>query len=152
MREITFRAWDKFRKRMLYNPHIEFSDGEWDVECVSVDEQMKEAHKEGRHACTSCGIDIEWGDYKRVELMQYTGMNDKDGKAIYEGDIVKYTLESNLGEYVSKRTVAVEFINGAFYPLPVDSECDDAWYSTEITDYEVIGNIYENKDLLSDKK
>lgn len=80
------------------------------------------------------------GDDKCV-LMQYTGLTDKNGKEIYEGDIVKseqWTPEiyrvwfSRGGFCFSNDTTDIEYVNDAKY----------------LEQFEVIGNIYENPELL----
>lgn len=66
-----------------------------------------------------------------IELMQYTGLKDKNGKEIYEGDI--------LNDEVSFRVVRWDYKNAMFI-LPRD-------YDDNVLEMEVIGNIYENPDL-----
>jgi len=82
--------------------------------------------------------------------MQFTGLKDRNGKEIWEGDIVKYKYqdgsdeENNFDEHKSK----IEFVEGQFYPRPHQIECEDYWYSYRLFDFEVIGNIWENPELL----
>jgi uncharacterized phage protein (TIGR01671 family) len=80
-------------------------------------------------------------------LSQYTGLKDKHGKEIYEGDISKYIETRYCDE--QEETAIVTFNEGAFYPLPVDHiEEHDGYYSILRNDYEIIGNIYENPNLI----
>ena len=62
------------------------------------------------------------------DLMQFTGLKDKNGKEIYEGDIVRQDYDNALCE--------VKFISGCFSPFKHDGQ------------FVVIGNIYENPELL----
>lgn len=121
-RPIKFRAWDKEGKRMVRGNcglfmfvgtgtlGWQFADT-WDF---PVDEQF--------------------------ELMQYTGLKDKNGKGIYEGDIVKasYRNTPQVVEWIAK--YAGFSIGGAMPERPVNSD---------FTDWEIIGNIYENPELLN---
>ena len=122
MREIKFRAWDKRGKRMVWGNcglfmfvgtgtlGWQFADT-WDF---PVDEQF--------------------------ELMQYTGLKDKNGKEIYEGDIVAF--RDRKGELRKGFEVKWGAIMGeqGVYGFGFDIA------NTEKV--EIIGNLYENKELL----
>ena len=85
--------------------------------------------------------DIPW-EYPEIELMQFTGLHDKNGKEIYEGDVVKHyngvnpvTWETGLASF------QMSFSNFVLDQeiIPDYSEC------------EVIGNVYEHPELLNEK-
>ena len=77
--------------------------------------------------------------YADAEVMQFTGLRDRRGKEIYEGDIVHHYRRDSDGDDVI-RTVAVHFDAGSF-------RCGD-WQIGAPIDLEVIGNIYEHPELL----
>ena len=113
-REIKFRSWDKILKIMSYNP----------VNAINFNGQF--LLNDGKFH------DINKTDYI---LMQYTGLVDKNGKDIYEGDIVKYDGE----------LTTVIFFNGSFF-----LEKFNFWSSDWVNaDYMIVkGNIYENPELI----
>lgn len=81
-----------------------------------------------------------------VKIMQYTGLTDKNGKEIYEGDIVKDLAvlpEDEERDYIS----VVEFKWGSF--LIYDKE-KEKYNTVAHSTLEVIGNIYENPELLKE--
>lgn len=129
MREIKFRAWDKEFAEMNRVTSINF-----------IDEFNKNKGYEGVVYLEGY---IDAIPLSEIELMQYTGLKDKNGKEIFEGDILLYLRKS-------KRIVSYK--NGAFIRyyenyneyLLYDSFIEDGY----LTDYEVIGNIYENPELL----
>lgn len=121
-REIKFRMKDK--------------QGEWQyVEMVcSIIEALKDPVTPG-------GIDID-----ENTIGQYTGIDDKNGKEIYEGDIVKY--RDSRGQHIEK----VIFDKGCFYAgmhWGSSTRVAPKLINTRIT--EVIGNAYDNPELLGEK-
>ncbi len=132
MREIKFRAWVvDIPGRITYSMgnHMEY-----DVVIVN-----------GKYASVESGWDI-MGTYD-YHLMQYTGLKDKNGKEIYEGDILLNTTikPQKLEVYFDEKSIGT--MGGSFdvRKLPNDKEMTWRW---EIDKIEIIGNIYENPELL----
>lgn len=119
MKDIKFRAWAG--SHMVYR---DLSDREWHL-------------PDGMPVAS-----VERTDNENLKLMQYTGLTDRDGKEIYEGDIVKcfYPNEVKIMEVVfNQNTVSYEFRGEEIYDSLVNA-----------SNFEVIGNIYENKELLDE--
>ena len=118
------------------------------------DKKMCEA--EGVYGYTdesTMGGEVFVTDYKtsfyfpeEVYVMQCTGLKDKNGKLIYEHDIVK-TLYTRPDGVVINRNCVVEFNRCAFW---INYGIGASYLDNDDCIYEVIGNIYENKELLND--
>lgn len=132
-REIKFRAW--FDKDSKDHPRIlKYSYLEYNVE---IDEKGNVLDIEG-------GWDIQ--ARFNIPLMQYVGLEDKNGKEIYEGDIVTSS------DYINGKVIFGD--NYSAYPgsFIVDTKNNQVLFSDYFMDgydIEVIGNIYENIELLS---
>jgi len=134
MREIKFRCWIKKEKRMDNVDFINFAaqfTGKW--ECKPND-LFDVATKRGRLF-----------NLEDVELMQYTGLKDKNGKEIYEGDIL--ALKTHYNDVVFGFVV---FNYGAFCLSSRETYYDDELISNLGVEFEVIGNVFENPGLLEE--
>lgn len=135
MREIKFRAWNSSWKMMI-QPQDIISLGSDGVSNKIADVRFWIKTTDGVHH------DHTWEDDEDVILMQYTGLKDKNGKEIYEGDIVQYKdWKDNYGD----TPVEVDFINGQFSINHHATKEYDEWWS----ECEIIGNRFENPELLA---
>ena len=130
MRDIKFRVWDNERNAMLNSKSVDIDFFEGKIEITSDTIRYDEVYTD---------------EIKDFELMQYTGVKDKNGREIYEGDIITITLDT--GNVI---TGSVGMNNGQWSIKYYDRYYSlvSIWYEMQP---EVIGNIYENSELLERK-
>ena len=83
-------------------------------------------------------------------ICQYTGLTDKNGRKIFEGDIVSAPFTGYAGKTRERKGV-VEFVNGAFSVNWNDSEEYGKNFVGYVNDIEIIGNIFDNPELIGDQ-
>lgn len=133
-----YRAWIKTEKRMFFSDDILAIDYE-NKEIVTQQVYFENGLPDDR--------DIYCYNPDEIELMQSTGLKDKNGKEVFIGDIVKCTRGCPHEVYLEKEYGGT-YIGGmpAIYLKGLLSGY--AWTEDE----EIIGNIYENPELLEDKE
>ncbi|CAG5561265.1 TPA: hypothetical protein VUN51_001223 [Streptococcus pneumoniae] len=137
-----YRAWIKTEKRMFFSDDILAIDYE-NKEIVTQQVYFENGLPDDR--------DIYCYDFDEIELMQSTGLKDKNGKEIFEGDIVRTTRflgrADEIGgfyEYEKEFIGIVKQLEGSWV---IDTGSDAVCLWTEIEENEIIGNIYENKEF-----
>jgi hypothetical protein len=117
VREIKYRAWEKSLKQMIPVDNIDFEKRMINTESA-------------------------WRMFDEIQLMQYTGIKDKNDKEIYEGDVIHCDGYLNLYAVWDEENARFAFL------------CTD-WVVTQgqpirphISSYYIIGNIYENPELI----
>lgn len=135
MREIKFRAWNEKHKRLfiIKQPyHLQLQqDSKGKVSWKIIDYEL------------GCQNISSWDKDSKNILMQYTGLKDKNGKEIYEGDIVKFSFINKHTNNKWDELIRVEYDNGLFSPIG-GYERGTKYYHKGC---EIIGNIYQNKEL-----
>ena len=145
MREIRFKAVMKRHDKTMYVSEsysidssglsylFDFENNRWDrfLEMITTEERFVKLFPDD---------DEYLNGWSHIENIQYTGLTDKNGKEIYENDIVLW--KNSDGEEVKDKVV---FFMGAFRMRNMSFTLYD-YMDSNI--FEVIGNIYENNDLI----
>ena len=129
-----FRVWMKSLKWMC------------DVTNISFDSKLVDiCHQGDTERCTEISVEFD-----EIELMQSTGLKDKNGKEIFEGDIVRQVRTQPTTENETI-TGLVTMLEGAWLIM---NDCEQlaSFLWSETDENEIIGNIYENRELLEDKE
>ena len=139
-----FRAWDSWRKRMSVVDRIYI-----DTEGVRLYDDFGEY----------------WRDFRDVKLMQSTGLKDKNGKEIFERDVLEIQGIKMIVKFGSYKYLETSKNNGHVLGILHDGlgfyvECINAADPDNISPFEpetlknsqIIGNIYENPEFLEEKE
>ena len=132
-REIKFRAWHKENKEM-------FEVGEMDFNFQSIYYSMGNI------------------SFDEFEIMQFTGLKDKNGKEIYEGDIVKYTFDLPGSKFATENGLKVRIDKVFWSEWRSSFAIGNGMANNNLFNYvrngnrvEIIGNIHDNPELIRRK-
>ena len=140
MREIKFRAWDEKYKRMCEVKSFHFGTGKVNVSFRGKD----------------IGLPDRFGGNYNIDanaIMQYIGRKDKNGKEIYEEDIVKGAIiiqvnENDFREIAFKGVV--KYKDGYYYVENKDKRNICPFYYPDFW-IEILGNKFENPELMNEQ-
>ena len=131
-RVIKFRAWDKINKWLDDEFYLGSDGSVYDIPNKTYNTPNTEIER----------ID-------NFILMQFTGLQDKNGKDIYEGDVISIDKNSAIGiDFNLGSVLTVGFFNGCFCGYIKKDNNIDARPMHMLRDIIVIGNIHENPELI----
>jgi uncharacterized phage protein (TIGR01671 family) len=158
MKTIKFRAWIPALKIMLDDITF-YGDGMLGIDLDSFEESLPPKHEliddevynkdfeNGNDICESVmsilpGEDWIWLEKGQFEIMQFTGLKDKNGKEIFEGDILKTWYSRDMsGLDIIKLIIEVEY--------EINEKSGTSGFEIPFLDHcEIIGNIFENPELI----
>jgi uncharacterized phage protein (TIGR01671 family) len=133
VREIKFRAWDKILLEMRYDIRM-LGQGEDGLYLENYWDDKLKAHIVA--------------DHEDFVLMQFTGLLDKNGKEIYEGDIIK--IPDNWSEYGfnAGEKYEIYFAYGGFRCKPKRQKLAKGYWLEDDKTVEIIGNRFETTELI----
>ena len=124
MREIKFRAWDKENEKMMKVSSLHLENKE-----ISVKENGT------------------FRLFRMQDLMQYTGLNDKNGKEIYENDLISCNKHKNIVVFFEDGCFKVKYLRNSTTTITCTLNSFLEKYKCKIS-----GNIYEHPELLEEQK
>lgn len=131
MREFKFRVWD-IEDCKMYTMGSFYQEGNY---MFDSDYPVVEFYRDETPDNKRCNT------RDKVRIMQYTGLKDRDGIEVYEGDILSHTKSGK--EYICK----VVYSNSGFYTHGINFRTINPLATSN---KRVVGNIYENPELLGD--
>ena len=124
MREIKFRAWDKENEKMMKVSSLHLENKE-----ISVKENGT------------------FHLFRMQDLMQYTGVKDKNGKEIYENDLISCNKHKNIVVFFEGGCFKVKYLRNSTTTITCALNSFSEKYKCKIS-----GNIYEHPELLEEQK
>lgn len=142
MRELKFRAFDPDLKAIIYGDDIEENKTQVTSDDPDDDDNYLRRYFTGlSYGKLFVGFYRHNGDWEECKLMQFTGLLDKNGKEIYEGDILSGHGDGDVEIRWGQTEWWCSFQDGE--GIALDEMC--IWFGNNS---EVTGNIYENPELI----
>lgn len=132
-----FRVWSKQERRLIPSEDflaIDYENEEIDAQKIYFEDGLPVER------------DIYTYGFENIKLMQSTGLTDKNGKEIFEGDILKVTNLQSWLEVVSFNEDKAMFVSKEIERDVEETPLYDL-FNTDIFEVEIIGNIYENPEM-----
>ena len=153
MRDIKFRGKEIDTGKWVFGFYLEQDICNMGSKNTKRDLLIKDAGVIVQNSKCNSGTVID-----KKTIGQYTGLKDENGKEIYEGDIIEFSYDmfiGNFNTFIAKGKVIFE--EGAFYVEVFENERttkDEAYllYSINLDTIELMGNIYDNLELLEEKE
>lgn len=144
MREILFRGKNADNGEWVYGSYFAHQKIRL---CIVRDES--EVEENTQHLIVQDALACDWGFKNGMQVVdvlpetvgEYTGLTDKNGKKIFEGDFIKSNSERGYIEYYPN--------DCAFDVVDDHGFC---WLISEMSNIEIVGNIHDNPELLEEKK
>lgn len=124
-----FRAWDKFDKVMR------------DVTLLDYNQNF-----------VGYSYPVFMKSTMHMELMRSTGLRDMNNREIFEGDVVQFEDCSEMSDSLYVNTGIIEWCHGGFHITNRDSVSMEDLLDGDVLEVKIIGNIFENKELLEEKE
>lgn len=122
------------------------------------DDKYKYLIQSDNEKCKCCGKElVKYFITDKETIGQFTGLKDKNRKEIYTGDIVKITEKKNVSKHkvipmkpvIAEIEWSEEYLTYILITLSIKDAFENLADYLEEYDIEIIGNIYENKDLIT---
>jgi len=138
-REIKFRLWCGESNKMIYQV------GAFLPFPIPTGDEFKPLYVGAR---LDGDASVGWGKF---QIMEFTGLKDKNGKEIYEGDIIETPEHYEYSDYPFPASIGVvNFNNCSFGVFDETNEYMDLWETINNYGGIVIGNCFENREMLGD--
>lgn len=143
MQRIKFRGWHKVFKQIVIIDWIQLN---------ATKDMNIYAYAFSRY---DTNLQLKVSDYATLDeivLMQWTGLHDKNGKEMFEGDIITSNINRNHWSIPTQQTYIITWHEGKFHLNDIDGKLGWIinWHiSSKVKDVEIIGNIYEHPHFIA---
>ena len=150
LQDFDFRIWDNIEKKYCKSPHglyIENTEHNDASSCRRIIENYEQLGFSVDHPY-NCGNNEYFVNENAFSIELFTGLYDKNGKKVYEGDILR-SGETFDDDEIEAFIDYVKFENGSFHIISCFDGEEAMLHDCDLSDMVIIGNIHENENLLN---